>query len=251
VVLSTGQVISSPRPLDQTQRRLRRLNRQLARRHGPRAPDGNRRTPSAGWLQTRQRMARLHARRANVRRDALHKLTTELADTYGVVVIEDLNVAGMVRNRRLAHRIADAGFAELRRQLTYKCQWYGSVLVTADRWYPSSKTCSVCGMAKAKLPLSARVFQCDACGIHIDRDLNAAYNLAALVNDVVAGSGPETRNARGGDRRPGLGRADPREAGSRHQHVLGKTGTVGRQRPTTRRRMGGAARGPGWRGGRS
>jgi putative transposase len=88
---------------------------------------------------------------ANLHRDGLHKLTTELAREYGIVVIEDLNVAGMLRNRRLARWIADAGFGEIRRQLAYKTRWNGGRVIPADRWYPSSKTCSGCGAVKAKL----------------------------------------------------------------------------------------------------
>jgi putative transposase len=223
-VLSTGQVIPNPRPLDQAQRQLRRLNRQLARRQGPRRPDGSHRTPSAGWKKTRRRLARAHASVAHLRRDGLHKLTTELAASYSTVVVEHLNVAGMVRNPRLARRIADAGFAELRRQLTYKTTWAGVQLVQADPFYPSSKTCSACKAVKAKLPLSARVFRCDACGIGIDRDLNAARNLAALVNEVVAGSGPETRNARGADRKPRLGGQVATKREPRASRVLGQDG---------------------------
>jgi IS605 OrfB family transposase len=217
-VLSTRQVIANPRPLDHARRGLRRLNRQLARRHGPRAPDGTRRPASTGWRQTRQRLGRVHARVAHIRRDGLHKLTTGLAIDYDTIVVERLNVAGMVRNRRLARAITDVGFAELRRQLTYKCRWYGSALVTADRWYPSSKTCSACGTVKAKLPLSVRVFHCEACGLRIDRDRNAARNLAALVNDLVAGSGPETLNARGADQKTQFAGqvATKREAGTSH-----------------------------------
>jgi IS605 OrfB family transposase len=217
-VLSTRQVIANPRPLDHARRRLRRLNRQLARRHGPRAPDGTRRPASTGWRQTRQRLGRMHARVAHIRRDGLHKLTTGLAIDYDTIVVERLNVAGMVRNRRLARAITDVGFAELRRQLMYKCRWYGSALVTADRWYPSSKTCSACGTVKAKLPLSVRVFHCEACRLRIDRDRNAARNLAALVNGLVAGSGPETLNARGADQKTQFAGqvATKREAGTSH-----------------------------------
>jgi IS605 OrfB family transposase len=191
-VLSTGEVIPNPRPLDQAQRRLRRLNRQLARRYGPRAPDGTRRTPSAGWKRTRRHLGRTHARVANLRRNSHHKLTSELVSSHDVIVVENLNVAGMVRNRRLARHIADAGFSELRRQLSYKTGWAGARLVQANTFYPSSKTCSACGTVTAKLPLSVRVFHCESCGLRIDRDLNAALNLAALVTEVVAGSGPET-----------------------------------------------------------
>jgi IS605 OrfB family transposase len=219
-VLSTGQVIPNPRPLDQAQQRLRRLNRQLARRHGPRAPGGAHRTPSTGWRQIHQRLARAHTRVANLRRDGLHKLTYNLAGTYGTMVVEHLNVAGMQQNRRLARAIADAGFAELRRQLTYKTTWAGTRLVQADRFYPSSKTCSACGTVKAKLPLSARLFYCENCSIWIDRDLNAACNLAALVTKLVAVSGPETVNARGGDTSPGLAGQTPTKREPRTSRAL-------------------------------
>jgi len=236
-VLSTGQVIPNPRTLDQAQRRLRRLNRQLARRQGPRTPDGLYRTPSTGWQQTQQRLARAHARVANVRRDRLHQLTTRLATRHQTIVVERLNVAGMVRNRRLARAISDAGLAKLRRMLSYKTTWYGSVLVTADQWYPSSKTCSACRAVKAKLSLSARVFDCDACGIRMDRDFNAACNLAALVNELVAGSGLETLNARGGDGRPGSARQTPvkREAGASTE--LGKASTAASQGVATQEKL--------------
>jgi IS605 OrfB family transposase len=142
----------------------------------------------------------VHARAVNLRRDALHKLTTRLAIEYGTVVVEQLNVAGMVRNHRLARALSDAGVAELRRQLGYKTTWYGSRLVVADRFYPSSKTCSACGWVKAKLTLAERSFICEACGLRIDRDLNAACNLANLVQHV-ARSGWETVNACGADRK--------------------------------------------------
>jgi IS605 OrfB family transposase len=230
-VLSSGQVIPNPRPLDQAQRRLRRLNRQLARRHGPRASNGTRGTPSAGWQHTKQRLARAHARVANLRRDGLHKLTSDLARCHDTIVVEHLNVTGMLHNRRLARRIADAGWGELRRQLTYKTVWAGARLVQADPFYPSSKTCSACGAVKAKLPLSVRVFCCENCGVRIDRDLNAARNLAALVNEMVAGSGPETGNARGADRKTRLGGQVATKREPRTSRELGKTGTVGWQRP--------------------
>jgi putative transposase len=169
-------------------------------------------------------LARTHARVANARRDALHKLTTDLASTYGTVVIEDLNVSGMTatpkpkpdpeRPRAFAHngRRAKAGLnravrdvapGEFRRQLTYKLAWRGGTLVVADRFFASSKTCSSCGETKTKLFLATRTYRCE-CGLEIDRDLNAALNLAAYGRRVVAGSGPETENARGGGhRRPG------------------------------------------------
>jgi putative transposase len=205
-VLSTGEKVPNPRPLKQALRTLARLNRELARR----------KPGSKNREETRKRLARLHARIARIRRDALHKLTTRLAHTCGTVVVEALHVAGMLRNRRLSRSVADAALAELRRQLGYKTVWYGSRLVEAERFYPSSKPCSRCGAVKESLPLWERVFRCDACGIVLDRDENAARNLAALAA-AVAGSGPETQNARGQDVRPAARRAVPEEAGSRRR----------------------------------
>jgi putative transposase len=214
-VLSTGQTIPNPHALEGSLRKLRRLNRQLARR----TPGSRRRN------RTRGRLARVHARAANLRRDTLHKLTTNLATHYGTVVAEQLNVAGLLRNRRLARAIADTGMAELRRQLTHKTTWYGSRLLLADRFYPSSKTCSTCGWVKAKLTLAERTFCCGGCGLRIDRDLNAARNLAKLVQSV-AQSGWETPNARRADRKSQLAGqvAMKREAGTGPRS--GKTGTV-------------------------
>jgi putative transposase len=179
-VLSTGEVISNPGYLEAAQRELRRLQRQAARRAGPHKRTGQ--APSGRWRKTQARVAKLHAEVTNARRDGLHKLTTRLANTYGTVVIEDLNVAGMVKNRRLARHVAGVGMGEFRRQLTYKTRWRGTSLVLASRWYPSSKTCSGCGAVKAKLRLSERTYRCDRCGLVLDRDLNAALNLAALVS---------------------------------------------------------------------
>jgi len=190
VTLSTAVTIPNPRALERSQRKLRKLNRQLARR----MPGSKRRK------QTGRRLARVHARAANLRRDALHKLTTSLASEQGIIVVEHLNVAGMMRNRRLARALADTGLAELRRHLAYKTIWYGSQLIVADRFYPSSKTCSACGWVKTKLSLAERTFTCDACGLVLDRDLNAARNLARLAQYVAQG-GWETQNARGADRR--------------------------------------------------
>ncbi|MFJ2031557.1 IS607 family element RNA-guided endonuclease TnpB [Streptosporangium sp. NPDC087985] len=218
-VLSTGDAVPHPKHHRSALRRLRRLNKQLARRTGPRTLDGGRREPSARWSKAKAALGRAHARAAHQRRDGLHKLTTRLATTYGTVVVEDLHVAGMLANRRLARAVADTGMAEVRRQLTYKTGWSGGRLVVADRWYPSSKTCSGCGVVKAKLALSERTFTCAACGLVLDRDLNAARNLAALAADVAQSCG-ETQNARGGAVRPGAraGRApvkrEPRQRGT-------------------------------------
>jgi putative transposase len=207
-VLSTGgPPIANPRSLESSLRTLRRTSRELARRE----PGSGRRDRS------RRRLARIHAHAANVRRDALHKLTTALATENGRVVVEQLHMAGMMRNRGLARALADSGMAELRRLLIYKTRWYGSRLIVAEPFYPSSKTCSTCGWVKAKLTLGERTFNCQACGLVLDRDLNAARNLARLAYQV-AQSGWETTNARGADIRPGqAGRtAAKREAGTGH-----------------------------------
>jgi putative transposase len=236
-VLSDGRLIPNPAPLLRAQHRLNRLNRQLARRRGPRDADGRPCDPSKGWRETRRRLACQHARITNVRHNHLHQLTSELIETYGTIVIERLNVAGLLKNRRLAGRLADASLGELRRQLAYKSVWAGTALVEAGRFFPSSKICSQCGHVKAKLPLSEREYRCEHCGMVLDRDLNAARNLAALVASTtnrVAGSGPETGNARGWGTRPPFGGMVPDEAGSRHQVPdLGETGTADWQRPAT------------------
>lgn len=177
------------------------------------------------------RLGRAHARVAALRRDGLHKLTTRLTREHGTIVVEDLNVPGMLANRRLARHIADAGFAEIRRQLAYKTSWNGGRLLVAERWYPSSKTCSGCGAVKAKLALSEREYHCEVCGLVMDRDRNAAANLAALAAEFdTAGSGPVA--ARGADRKTRLGEqvAVKREPGTT---PVGQTGTVPPQVGTT------------------
>lgn len=221
-VLSTGELVDNPRHLAAAQARLRHLGRALSRKTGPDRRTGRR--ASNRWQRAASRLGRAHARVANLRRDSLHKLTTRLAREHATIVVEDLNVAGMLRNRRLARRITDAGFAEIRRQLAYKTMWNGGRLVVADRWYPSSKTCSGCGTVKTKLALSERTYTCTACGVILDRDLNAARNLAALAVEVqTAGSGPVV--ARGADQKTReRGQvAVKREPGT---VLTGQTGTV-------------------------
>lgn len=141
---------------------------------------------SANWKKAQVKIARLHAHIANIRKDTLHKLTTMLAKNHSIIVIEDLNVSGMLANHKLAKSIADMGFYEFRRQLTYKCELYGSKLVIADRWFPSSKTCFRCRAKKETLSLKERVFECDHCKAIINRDLNAAINLAHYYSEAVS-----------------------------------------------------------------
>ena len=197
--LSDGSVIPNPRALGTRLKALRKAQKTLSRKV----------MGSVRREKAKERVARLHARVADVRANAIHKATTMIARNYSTVCIEDLNVAGMVKNRHLARSLSDAALGEFRRQLEYKTARSGDALRVVDRWFPSSKTCSNCGVAKAKLSLSERTFNCDDCGMSMDRDLNAAINIK------VAGSAPETLNARGEDvRRSGLvsGDADLGEA---------------------------------------
>ena len=197
--LSDGTVIPNPRALNVKLRALRKAQKALSRKV----------MGSARREKAKGRVARLHARVADVRADAINKATTMIARNYSTVCIEDLNVAGMVKNRCLARSVSDAALGEFRRQLEYKTARSGAALRVVDRWFPSSKTCSNCGTVKAKLSLSERTFNCDVCGLSLDRDVNAAINIQ------VAGSAPETLNARGEDvRRSGLvpGNADLGEA---------------------------------------
>lgn len=196
-VLSTGETVSNPKHLRRYQRRIGRLQDELARRRRP----AHGRPPSKRWKATQRRLARAHAKVTDARADGLHKLTNQLATTYGTVVVEALNVKGLTRSgtgrgrRRKAafnRAVLDVAPAELRRQLAYKTRWYGSNLIVADRWYPSSKTCSACHTAKTKLSLAERTFRCGHCGLVIDRDYNAALNLASLVVVFGTASGAET-----------------------------------------------------------
>ena len=179
--LSDGTVIENPRYLKKSERKLKQAQQALSRK----TRGSNRRN------KAKAKVARIHARVANQRQDAMHKLTTWLAKEYSDISIEDLHVAGMVKNHHLAKSIMDAAFGEFRRQLEYKTARTGAALHVVDRWFASSQTCSNCGSVKAKLSLAERTYRCDNCGLTMDRDLNAAINIH------VAGSAPETLNAHG------------------------------------------------------
>ena len=168
--LSTGETINAPRPFRVLQIKLAKLQWR----------NRNKKIGSNDWRKSQIKLARLHARIANIRKDFIHQFTTKLAKNHSEIVIEDLNVSGMLANSRLSKAIADSGFYETNRQLTYKTRLYGSKLVVADRWFPSSKLCACCGNKKSFLPLSERVYSCE-CGWVCDRDFNAAINLVRLV----------------------------------------------------------------------
>ncbi len=180
--LSTGETIPGPKPHKALLDRLRRLSRSLSRKA----------KGSANRRKAKAKLAKLHARIAAIRLDALHKLTTDLTRRFHTAGIEDLNVCGIVKNRHLARSVADMGFFEFRRQLEYKAAMRGGQVVVADRFFASSKTCSSCGHKLGELPLSVREWTCPSCGTVHDRDVNAAVNLKNMaVSSTVSACGEE------------------------------------------------------------
>ncbi|MEU2615213.1 transposase [Micromonospora sp. NPDC007271] len=190
LTLSTGEKIANPRHERADRIRLARAQRELARKD----------KDSRNQAKARLKVARVHARIADRRRDHLHKLTTRLVRDNQTLVIEDLTVRNMVRNHSLARAISDAAWRQFREFLTYKCAWYGRNLVVIDHWYPSSKVCSACGAVAEKMPLNARTWTCP-CGATHDRDINAAHNILAAglaVSACGAGVRPQRGNLRSG-----------------------------------------------------
>jgi len=197
VTLSTGEKVTNPKSEKKDRARLARAQRELSRKE-----KGSRNRDKA-----RARVARIHARITDRRRDFLHKLSTRLVRENQTIVIEDLAIRNMMTSHTLARAISDASWGELRRMLEYKAQWYDRELIAVDRWYPSSRTCSACGRMVAKLPLSIREWTCAACGAIHDRDENAAKNVLAAglaVSACGAGVRPQRRTS---------GRATGTEAG--------------------------------------
>jgi putative transposase len=178
--VSDGTVIANPRPLSRLEQKRKRIQRSLAKK----ARGSNNRA------RVLMRLARHELRIGNIRKDAQHKATTMLTRTKSVIGIENLNVAGLLKNHHIAKRLADASVGEFLRQLEYKTKWNGGMIVEADPFFPSTKRCSNCGAIKDRIPLSQRMYKCGNCGFEVDRDLNAANNLAS-----VAASWAETQNA--------------------------------------------------------
>jgi putative transposase len=180
--LSTGERIAGPKAHQALLSRLQRLSRSLSRKV----------KGSENRKKAKLKLAKLHARIGGIRKDALHQLTTDLTRRFHTISIEDLNVRGMLKNRHLSRAVADMGLFEFRRQLQYKAARRGGMVVVAERWYPSSKTCSGCGHKLETLPLSVREWSCPACGLIHDRDVNAAINLKNLaVSSTVSACGEE------------------------------------------------------------
>lgn len=204
--LSSGESLQAPKPLKGALRRLKLRGRRLSRKLTAAKklagimgaiPKGTRLPVSANRKKASRALARLHARIARIRADFLHKLTTRLCRENQTVVIEDLNVKGMMANERLARAISDVGFAEFRRQVTYKAVRYGGTLVVAPRFYPSSKLCSTpgCGWKKHDLTLKEREWTCPCCGRTHERDHNAALNLERLATVVTSAVGTASATA--------------------------------------------------------
>jgi len=181
--LSTGEEIIGPKPHKVLLKRLKRLSRSLSRKI----------KGSKNCFKAKQKLAKLHARIANIRLDALHKLTTSLVKKFPTVVIEDLNVRGMLKNRKLSRSISDMSFYEFRRQLEYKLKFRDGKLIVADRFFASSKICSSCGFKYEELKLSERTWTCSACNTLHQRDLNASINLKndTAVSSTVLACGEE------------------------------------------------------------
>jgi len=176
VTFSTGEKVVNPKHELADRKKLVRAQRNLARKH----------KGSKNKNKARIKVARVHARIADRRRDHMHKLTTRIVRENQTIAIEDLGVSNMIKNHSLARSISGANWGEMRRQLNYKCQWYGRELIVIDRWYPSSKTCSECGHLLASLSLSVKKWTCPGCGAIHDRDVNAARNILAAGLAVSA-----------------------------------------------------------------
>ena len=194
LVLSDGISVENPKPLKQNLRKIKRLSRQLSKRTHARTKqerlEGKKK--SNNYRKLSVKLSNVQRRVANIRRDFIQKVTTILTTHYGQIALENLNVKGMVRNHRLAQAVSDVAFGELNRQIEYKSEYNGVIIKKADRFYPSSKTCSVCGNIKHDLKLKDRTYRCDKCGAVMDRDYNASLNLLGLLsNTKIGASSPE------------------------------------------------------------
>ena len=184
-VVSDGRRLENQRPLARHLKKLGKLQRTLSRKQKTKDPETKRTLFSKNYEKQRLKVARKHQQIANMRRDVQHKFTTELARTCAVIGIEDLNILGMMANRKLARAVADAAMGQLLQFLKTKVENRGRDLFIASRWFPSSKRCSYCGHVKKRMPLKHRTYQCLVCGLLIDRDLNAALNLLWFATEQL------------------------------------------------------------------
>lgn len=206
--LSNGEQEENPKAYRRFKRKLKIAQRVVSKRH-----DEDKKTDeqSKNYYKAKKKVAKLHYRISCIRKDTIHKLTTDLAKNHSLIGIEDLNVRGMMKNHKMAGGIQDGGFYEFRRQLEYKAKWYGSELVVIDRYFASSKTCSCCGSVKKDLKLSERIYNCENCGLSIGRDINAAINIEHEAVSYIASACGE------------LNKTDNYVGGSMKQEVNNKT----------------------------
>jgi putative transposase len=182
--LSTGEKVGNPRWFENEYKRLRREQQKLSRKE-KKGPNG----PSNNWERQRQRVAKVHQRIQDRRKDFIEKLTTRLVENFDVIVVENLSVKNMQQNGKLARHITQAGWSQIVRRLRDKCKWYGRTLVIADKWFPSTKRCSACGHIGESKPLDVREWTCSKCGSHHDRDVNAAKNLSRVGQTRIQAPG--------------------------------------------------------------
>jgi putative transposase len=178
-VLSTGEKVGNPRWFENEYDRLRREQQKLSRKE----------KGSNNWERQRQRVAKVHQRIQDRRKDFIEKLTTRLVEKFDVIVVEDLSVKNMQQNGNLARHITQAGWSQIVRRLRDKCKWYGRTLIIADKWFPSSQRCSECGHVDGEKPLDVRDWTCSECGEDHDRDINAAKNLSRVGQTRIQAPG--------------------------------------------------------------
>ncbi len=205
--LSSGVVFENPKAYTKALKRLARLQRDLSRKV----------FQSSNWYKAKLKVAKAHRKVADIRQNAIHHLTSYLAKNHSQTIIEDLNVAGLIKNRHLSKALSDAAFGTIRTQVEYKCERYDSTLIIADRFFPSSQLCSNCGY-RQKMPLKVRIFDCSRCRIRCDRDLNASLNLENHQNIAVGLTALRSVD--------GVLPTVPCEADSKHQTKLSSLGEV-------------------------
>ena len=181
-VLSDGTIYEAPKQLKKLLKRLKKLQRQLSKRQHPKTKSEVLTVKkSNNYIKLQKKVKKLYMKIKSIREDFLHKVTTEIVNKYDVIVIEDLNVSGMMKNHKLARSLSDVSFSKFKILLQYKAEMLGKKVIIADRFFASSKTCSNCGNKKEGLKLSERTYKCEACGLEIDRDLNASINLKNYI----------------------------------------------------------------------
>ena len=197
VSLSNGLIVKAPKPLHKLTRLMIKRSRQLSKKQHPKTKGDVLKgiKKSANYIKAMMKLNKVHKRIANIRTDFLHKLTSAIVRNHKYIAIEDLNTKGMIKNHRLAKSLSDVSFYEFRRMLEYKANYNNKQIIHADRFYPSSKTCSSCGNVKEDLTLKDRIYVCNACGLRIDRDYNASLNLYSLIEKQLGLVQPEVTPA--------------------------------------------------------